>query len=70
MIDSETSARVMVDPCGLEPQTSSVSRKRSNQLSYGSISVNDYLKLLAELPALICTDGLPKSEKPCKALAR
>jgi hypothetical protein len=25
----------MVGPCGLEPQTSSVSRMRSNQLSYG-----------------------------------
>jgi hypothetical protein len=27
----------MVGPCGLEPQTSSVSRTRSNQLSYGPI---------------------------------
>ncbi len=28
----------MVGPCGLEPQTSSVSRTRSNQLSYGPIA--------------------------------
>ena len=49
--------RNMVGPGGLEPLTSSVSRKRSNQLSYGPISVNDYLKLLAELPALICTES-------------
>jgi hypothetical protein len=27
----------MVGPCGLEPQTSSVSRTRSNQLSYGPL---------------------------------
>ena len=27
----------MVGPCGLEPQTSSVSGKRSNQLSYGPV---------------------------------
>jgi hypothetical protein len=29
----------MVGPCGLEPQTSSVSRKRSSQLSYGPNAV-------------------------------
>lgn len=28
----------MVGPCGLEPQTSSVSRTRSNQLSYGPLA--------------------------------
>ena len=28
----------MVGPCGLEPQTSTVSRWRSSQLSYGPIS--------------------------------
>src|SRR5579864_1151070 len=28
-------SKEMVGPCGLEPQTSSVSRTRSNQLSYG-----------------------------------
>ncbi len=30
----------MVGPCGLEPQTSSVSRKRSSQLSYGPMDQN------------------------------
>ena len=30
----------MVGPCGLEPQTSSVSRKRSSQLSYGPSDEN------------------------------
>jgi hypothetical protein len=30
----------MVGPCGLEPQTSSVSRMRSNQLSYGPDEAN------------------------------
>ena len=29
--------REMVGPCGLEPQTSTVSRWRSSQLSYGPI---------------------------------
>ena len=28
----------MVGPCGLEPQTSTVSRWRSSQLSYGPIA--------------------------------
>ena len=32
----------MVGPWGLEPQTSSVSRTRSNQLSYGPKSKLDY----------------------------
>jgi integrase len=32
----------MVGPCGLEPQTSSVSRKRSNQLSYGPVTFQEY----------------------------
>ena len=36
----------MVGPCGLEPQTSTVSRWRSNQLSYGP-----------ELSALILAQG-------------
>ena len=31
----------MVGPNGLEPSTSSVSRKRSNQLSYGPTLLND-----------------------------
>lgn len=29
----------VVGPCGLEPQTSSVSRTRSNQLSYGPLAL-------------------------------
>jgi hypothetical protein len=34
-ISSTRNAAGMVGPCGLEPQTSTVSRWRSSQLSYG-----------------------------------
>ena len=34
----------MVGPCGLEPQTSSVSRTRSNQLSYGPLVLGLHLQ--------------------------
>jgi hypothetical protein len=34
----------MVGPCGLEPQTSSVSRMRSNQLSYGPLASGQKLR--------------------------
>jgi hypothetical protein len=57
----------MVGPGGLEPLTSCVSSRRSNQLSYGPVA-SDYLKLLTELPALICTEsalteGHPRAPK-------
>src|SRR5215813_13316785 len=43
----------MVGPGGLEPLTSSVSRKRSNQLSYGPTdaeSISWVVRILAHLP--------------------
>ena len=40
----------MVGPNGLEPSTSSVSRKRSNQLSYGPAAYSDSNKKLAAEP--------------------
>jgi hypothetical protein len=49
---------MMVGSCRLELQTSCVSSRRSNQLSYEPLlNETDYLKLLAELPALICTES-------------
>jgi hypothetical protein len=41
----------MVGPNGLEPSTSSVSRKRSNQLSYGPIKLSTYRLEPATFPA-------------------
>jgi hypothetical protein len=40
----------MVGPWGLEPQTSSVSRTRSNQLSYGPIPIGATLSPQAITP--------------------
>lgn len=49
---------MVVGSCRLELQTSCVSSRRSNQLSYEPLlNETDYLKLLTELPALICTES-------------
>ena len=40
----------MVDPTGLEPVTSSMSRKHSNQLSYGSIYKHVLLEKMGPVP--------------------
>src|SRR5215469_13246055 len=44
------SLKRMVGPCGLEPQTSTVSRERSNQLSYGPNDAGTISQATAILP--------------------
>ena len=45
----------VVGPCGLEPQTSCVSSRRSNQLSYGPIPIGVTSSLQAITPNLLFT---------------
>src|SRR5215472_11395050 len=48
----------MVGPCGLEPQTSSVSRMRSNQLSYGPLAYGaKFLLQASRLQNSTCLQG-------------
>jgi hypothetical protein len=54
---ARTGVEEMVGPCGLEPQTSSVSRKRSSQLSYGPDDKNILAQRMRFEPAGPCHAG-------------
>ena len=57
----------MVGPCGLEPQTSSVSRTRSNQLSYGPIPIGATLSVQWDAPNLLIAYAVQSAAPlPCQ----
>jgi hypothetical protein len=57
----------MVGSCGLEPQTSSVSRTRSNQLSYGPIPIGATLSVQWDAPNLLIAYAVQSAAPlPCQ----